>query len=76
MKQITIRCWFTNSEEFIARFVMVGKYSVKVRKIIDGTTILRKSITGEFYDIFGKEEEVDRFIKDLESKDYDIEIFE
>ena len=76
MKQIKIKCWFTDSERTIAYFILMGEYNIKVRKIIDPVIVMRVPLNGEEYDIYGKEEEIDRFIEDLKSTDYDFEIFE
>ncbi len=78
MKQIRIRCYFTKSEDFIAKLVIHNGYKIIIRKIIDPMLIIssRMSIIGEQYDIFGKEEEIDNLIEYLNSSDYDIEIIE
>lgn len=76
MKQVRIKCWFYDSEKTIAYYMMMGEQKIKVRKIIDPATVMQDIVTGEQYDIFGKEEEVDSFIKDLCSNDRDIEVIE
>lgn len=76
MKQIKIKCFFADSERTIAYFMLMGEYNIKIRKIIDPVIVMREPLTGEEYDIFGKEEGVNRFIEDLKSKDYDIEVLD
>jgi hypothetical protein len=78
MKQIRIRCWFQKSEEFIAKLVIAKGYKIVIRKIIDPITIVagKGYLTGEQYDIVGKDEEVDKLIEYLETGDYDIDIEE
>ena len=78
MKQIRLRCLFEESEEFIAKLVIVKGYKIVIRKIIDPMAIITSNhhLTGEQYDIIGHIEEIDKLIAYLKSSDYDIEIYE
>ena len=77
MKQLRVRCWFMDSEEFIAKLICKeGLFRLQIRKIIDPMHIItsRGMIDGEQYDFFGKTEEIDRLAEFLENSDYDVEV--
>lgn len=78
MKQIRLVCWFVDSEEFVAKLVIVNGFKCIIRKIIDPMAIVtgRGSITGEKYDFYGKEEEINKVIEFINQSDYDVEIIE
>ena len=77
MKQIRITCWFLDSEEFLAKLVISEGYKIIIRKIIDPIAIVTgrlQSMVPEKYDIYGKDEEINKFEEFINSSDFDIEI--
>lgn len=78
MKHIRLTCWFTNSEEWLAKLVICEGYKISIRKIIDPLAIItgRGRLCKESYDIFGFDKEVNRLKLYLENGDFDVEIIE
>jgi len=79
MEKIRVRCWFTDSEEFVAKLICKeGLFRLQIRKIIDPMHIItsRGMIDGEQYDFFGKTEDINKLLEILKNSDFDVEIIE
>lgn len=79
MEQLRVRCWFTDSEEFVAKLIAKeGLFKLQIRKIIDPMYIItsRGMIDGEQYDFFGKTEDINKLSEILKNSDFDVEIIE
>lgn len=76
MTKIRVTCWFNNSEEFVAKLVIVNGYKCYIRKIIDPIAIItgRSGYFGEKYEFSGKVEEIDKLADYLENSDFDVEV--
>lgn len=76
MEQLRLKCWFADSEEFVAKLVLKEGFRCSIRKIIDPMFIIisRGRFGGEQYDFFGKTEEINRLVEFLENSGFDVEI--
>jgi hypothetical protein len=78
MKKIRIRCWFSDSEYFLAKLVIANGIEISIRKIIDPYetfTSGNRDIGGQ-YEISGNETDIKKLISLFESYNSDVEIFE
>lgn len=81
MKRIVLTCWFTDSEEFIAKMAIKESLDCTIRKIIDPVEVLLTKkgsymIAGDKYEFYGKEEEISKVIKFINDHDYDVDVDE
>lgn len=75
MDLITVKCWFCDSELFVAKLILVEDFKCQIRKIIDPYAIITGgNFNFERYEFRGKKEELDRLVCYLENSDYDVEV--
>lgn len=79
-KKVNVKCWFLDSEEFIARIAVKEGWSriVSIRKVIDPlnyvTGRLQGMIEAEQYEFYGKEEYIDKVVNFFKTSDFDVEV--
>lgn len=79
-KKICVKCWFLDSEEFIAKLAVKEGWSrrISIRKVIDPlnyvTGRLQGLIEAEQYEFYGKEEKINEVEEFFNTSDYDVEI--
>ena len=79
-KKVNVKCWFIDSEEFIAKLAVKEGWSRKliIRKVIDPlnyvTGRLQGLIEAEQYEFYGKEEDTDKVVDFFEASDFDVEV--
>lgn len=79
-KKICVKCWFLDSEEFIAKVAVKEGWSrsIIIRKVIDPlnyvTGRLQNMIEGEQYEFYGKEKQINEVKEFFNTSDYDVEV--
>lgn len=74
MKQIVIKCWFINSEDFIKE--VIGDLDIQYESIDDFRKAIGLLSLNEEWILTGEAKDIDALIESLDDTDYDIEILD
>ena len=80
MEKIIVKCYFTNSEEFIAKVAVKEGWPrwISIRKVIDPLSIVTGRydtlVDAEQYEFYGKREYIEKIRNFFTNGEYDVEV--